>query len=89
MEIKVIELTTTQQVLISQIEEIPAAVPGAPDCKLINPFWVNPLEGNITLEPFLNNVTKEDEFMMSSDKILTLADPTPTLLEKYQDLIKE
>ena len=84
-----IALTTTQQVLISQIEEIPAAVPGEPDCKLINPFWVNPLEGNITLEPFLNNVTREDEFMMSSDKILTLADPTPTLLEKYQDLIKE
>jgi len=27
--------------------------------------------------------------MMSSDKILTLADPTPTLLEKYEDLIKE
>ena len=89
MEIKVIALTTTQQVLISQIEEIPAAVPGEPDCKLINPFWVNPLEGNITLEPFLNNVTREDEFMMSSDKILTLADPTPTLLEKYQDIIEE
>ena len=89
MGIKVIALTTTQQVLISQIEEIPAAVPGEPDCKLINPFWVNPLEGNITLEPFLNNVTREDEFMMSSDKILTLAEPTPTLLEKYQDLTDE
>ena len=89
MEIKVIALTTTQQVLISQIEEIPAAVPGEPDCKLINPFWVNPLEGSITLEPFLNGVTREDTFMMSSDKILTLADPTPTLLEKYQDLTDE
>ena len=30
-----------------------------------------------------------DTFMMSSDKILTLAEPTPTLLEKYQDLTKE
>jgi len=47
------------------------------------------LEGNITLEPFLNNVTRENTFMMSSDKILTLADPTPTLLEKYQDLTDE
>jgi hypothetical protein len=27
--------------------------------------------------------------MISSDKIVTLADPTPTLLEKYEDLIKE
>jgi hypothetical protein len=26
---------------------------------------------------------------MSSEKILTLVDPTPTLLEKYEDLIKE
>jgi hypothetical protein len=40
------------------------------------------------LEPFLNGYTKEEEFMMSSDKILTLSDPTPTLLEKYEDLIK-
>ena len=82
-----IALTTTQQVLISQIEEVAAVDIGEPDCKLVNPFWVNPLEGNITLEPFLNNVTRENTFMMSSDKILTLADPTPTLLEKYQDII--
>ena len=87
MEIKVIALTTTQQVLISQIEEVAAIDIGQPDCKLINPFWINPLEGNITLEPFLNGITREDTFMMSSDKILTLADPTPTLLEKYQDII--
>ena len=87
--VKVIALTTTQQVLISQIDEVGAADIGEPDCKLTNPFWVNPLEGNITLEPFLNNVTREDEFMISSDKILTLADPTPTLLEKYQDLTDE
>ena len=87
--IKVIALTTTQQVLISEVVQVAAVDIGEPDCKLINPFWVNPLEGNITLEPFLNGVTREDTFMMSSDKILTLADPTPTLLEKYQDLIDE
>ena len=75
-------------VLISEIVEVGTEL-GEPDCKLVNPFWVNPLEGNITLEPFLNNVTRENTFMMSSDKILTLADPTPTLLEKYQDLTDE
>ena len=84
-----IALTTTQQVLISQIEEVAAVDIGEPDCKLVNPFWVNPFEGNITLEPFLNSVTKDDTFIMSSDKILTLADPTPTLLEKYLDFIDE
>ena len=84
-----IVLTTTQQILISQIEEVGAADIGEPDCKLTNPFWVNTTSGNTILDPFLNGVTKEDTFMMSSDKILTLADPTPTLLEKYQDLIEE
>ena len=44
---------------------------------------------NNVLEPFLMGVTKESTFMISSDKILTLTEPTPTLLEKYQDLIKE
>jgi hypothetical protein len=74
-----------QQLLITEIEEIGADI-GEPDCKLINPFIIK--EQNI-LEPFLLGITKQDNFMMSSDKILTLADPTPTLLEKYEDLIKE
>jgi hypothetical protein len=26
--------------------------------------------------------------MISSDKIITIADPTPTLVEKYEDLTK-
>jgi len=42
-----------------------------------------------TLEPFLMGYTKEDSCMMSSEKILTLVIPTPTLLEKYQDFTKE
>jgi len=82
--IKIIVLTNNQ-VLLSEIEEIGADI-GEPDCKLINPFIVTK---DKTLEPFLLGLTKQDTFMMSSDKILTLADPTPTLLEKYEDLIKE
>ena len=82
METKVVALTNNH-LLITQIEEVPAAVPGEPDCKMVNPFVVKP-EG--TLEPFLGNVTRDSTLMISSDKILTLADPTPTLLEKYQDL---
>ena len=80
--VKIVQLTTNQT-LISEIAEIAAVVPGEPDCKLINPFVVK--ENNV-LEPWLLNVTKDDIFMMSSDKILTLVDPTPTLLEKYLDL---
>jgi len=72
-------------ILISQIEEVGADI-GEPDCKLIDPFVVRKDQ---TLEPFLVGYTKQNTFMMSSDKIVTLADPTPTLLEKYEDLIKE
>ena len=82
--VKVIHLTTNQ-ILISEIAEIAAVVPGEPDCKLINPFIIK--QDNV-LEPWLLNVTKDDIFMISSDKILTLAEPTPTLLEKYIDLTK-
>ena len=82
--VKVIHLTTNQ-ILISEIAEIAAVVPGEPDCKMTNPFTI---KEDQTLEPWLLNVTKDDIFMISSDKILTLADPTPTLLEKYIDLTK-
>ena len=82
--VKIVHLTTNQ-ILISEIEESPAAVPGEPDCKMANPFTI---KEDQTLEPWLLNVTKDDIFMISSDKILTLADPTPTLLEKYIDLTK-
>tara|TARA_B100000287_G_scaffold70940_1_gene62362 strand:- start:410 stop:670 length:261 start_codon:yes stop_codon:yes gene_type:complete len=82
--VKIVHLTTNQ-ILITEIAEIAAVVPGEPDCKIINPFIIK--EDQI-LEPWLLNVTKDDIFMISSDKILTLADPTPTLLEKYLDLTK-
>jgi hypothetical protein len=72
-------------ILISQIEEVTSEL-GEPDCKITNPFVV---KKDQTLEPFLCGYTKQTTFMISSDKILTLTDPTPTLLEKYEDLIKE
>ena len=81
--IKLIVLTN-QQKLVSQIEEVGADV-GQPDCKLTEPFIVSP---DNTLSPWLVDVTSENVFMLSSDKILTLVDPKPTLLEKYQDLLK-
>jgi|TARA_A200000113_G_scaffold221068_1_gene232281 hypothetical protein len=69
---------------VSQIEEVGADV-GEPDCKLTNPFVLN---SDGMLESWLSNATRQDVFMISSDKILTLTEPTPTLLEKYEDLTK-
>ena len=82
--VKIVHLTTNQ-ILITELAEVAAVVPGEPDCKMINPFTI---KQDQTLEPWLLNVTKDDIFMISSDKILTLTDPTPTLLEKYIDLTK-
>ena len=86
--IKVIALANNHN-LISEIEEVGSADIGEPDCKLINPFVINTEAGHTVLEPFLASVTRETTLMMGSDKILTIAEPTPTLLEKYLDLLKE
>ena len=57
-----------QQSLISQIEEVGADV-GQPDCKLTEPFIVGP---DNTLSPWLVDITSENVFMLSSDKILKI-----------------
>ena len=82
--IKILALTN-QQTLISEVVQVAAIDIGEPDCKLVSPFIC---KEDGTLEPYLLSVTQSDTFMMSSDKILTMGDPTPTLLEKYIDLTK-
>tara|TARA_B100000508_G_C11214172_1_gene159127 strand:+ start:238 stop:393 length:156 start_codon:yes stop_codon:yes gene_type:complete len=51
----------------------------------VNPFV---FKDDKSLEPFLDGYSREKSFMISSDKIITLAQPTPTLLEEYQDITK-
>ena len=82
--VKVLVLTNNQ-ILVSQIEEVSPLDIGDPNCKLIEPFL---LKEDGTLSPWLIDVTNDNEFMMCSDKILTLVEAKPTLLEKYQNLIK-
>ena len=82
--IKLIVLTNNLK-LVSQIEEVAAMDLGDPNCKLIEPFVLGEQD---TLSPWLVEATSQNEFMISSDKILTLIDPKPTLVEKYETLIK-
>ena len=82
--VKVLVLTNNQ-ILVSQISEVAPMDIGDPNCKLIEPFI---LGKDDTLSPWLIDVTNDNEFMICSDKILTLVEAKPTLLEKYQDLIK-
>ena len=84
MEVKVLVLTNNQ-ILVSQLEEVAPMDIGDPNCKMIEPFLLNE-DG--TLSPWLIDITNDNEFLICADKILTLVDAKPTLLEKYQDLIK-
>ena len=86
--IKVIALANHHN-LISEIEEVGSADIGEPDCKLINPFVINTETGQTVLEPFLTSVTRDTTFMMGSDKILTICEPTPTLKQKWDMLVEK
>jgi hypothetical protein len=71
-------------ILVSQVTEVSADL-GEPDCKLIEPFVVVQSTGELV--PWCVDFTTQNEFMISSDKILTIADPNTTLLEKYKSLV--
>lgn len=74
----------TNQILISQIEEVASEL-GEPDCKMIEPFVIC---DDGTLTPWLLDYTNQNDFMISSDKILTIATPNSKLKTKYEDLLQ-
>tara|TARA_Y100001963_G_scaffold86337_1_gene119379 strand:- start:198 stop:401 length:204 start_codon:yes stop_codon:yes gene_type:complete len=67
------------------VEEVQSEL-GGPDCKLTEPFLIN---DDGTLSPWLLEVTTQNTFMLSSDKILTLVEPNSRLVKKYEDVISE
>ena len=77
-------LLENNQILISQIDEVTSEL-GEPDCKLIEPFVIC---GDGTLTPWLLEYTNQNDFMISSDKILTIATPNSKLKTKYEDLLQ-
>ena len=92
--IKLIVLTS-KEILLSEIEEVGAEI-GEPDCKLINPVVLHTTddkftieEGKVTLTKWLSSFTHDNTFMISSDKIITLADPAPQILKKYEALVNK
>ena len=68
-------------VLISEIEEVDAEL-GTPNCKLINPVVFESLE---KMKPLVE-ASKDTEFMIRSEDILTIADPAPEVIAKYIEL---
>jgi len=74
---------TNQMILIAEIDEVLADI-GQPDCKLINPCVIE--DGK--LSRWMSDLTVNKEMFMSSDKILTLVDPTPKLLNDYIQFVR-
>ena len=79
-EIKCI-LVDVDNVLISEIEEVDAEL-GNPNCKLINPVKFESLE---KMKPLLE-ASNDTEYMIRSEDILTIADPTQEVIAKYREL---
>ena len=86
---------TSKEILLSEIEEVGAEI-GEPDCKLINPVVLHTTddkftieEGKVTLTKWLSSFTHDNTFMISSDKIITLAEIAPQILEKYLGLVNK
>ena len=81
-----------QMILIAEIDEVLADI-GQPDCKLINPCVINDPHANERndmdgkLEKWMSDLTPNKEMFISSDKILTLVDPTSKLLFEYKKTI--
>ena len=69
-------------VLIAEVVEMDAEL-GDPNCKLINPFLFNSIDD---MKPWKSEITNQTEFMIRSEDILTIADPTGTVIDKYNEL---
>ena len=75
-------LLTNQTILISEIDEVLAEI-GQPDCKLINPCII--IDGKVS--KWIPDLTSNTEMFMSSDKILTLVDPSKHILNEYNKVV--
>ena len=76
-------LLTNQTILISEIDEVLADI-GQPDCKLINPCVI--IDGKVS--KWMSDLTPNTQMFMSSEKILTLLDPSEHILEEYFELVR-
>tara|TARA_B100000508_G_scaffold62966_1_gene49391 strand:+ start:277 stop:525 length:249 start_codon:yes stop_codon:yes gene_type:complete len=75
-------LIDVDNVLISEVVELDAEI-GDPNCKLINPYLFNSIDD---MKPWKSDVTNQTEFMIRSEDILTIADPSGIVIDKYNEL---
>ena len=74
-------LVDVDNVLITEIEEM-MVEPGEPDCRLVNPYL---FVSEDDMKPWVQ-ASNQKEYMVRSDDILTIADPTQEVIDKYIEL---
>ena len=75
-------LMDVDNVIITEMLQVDADI-GDPNCKLINPLLFNSVDD---MKPWKSDVTNQTEFMIRAEDILTIADPTGTVIDKYIEL---
>ena len=75
-------LIDVDTVLISEVVELDAEI-GDPNCKLVNPYLFTSIDD---MKPWKSDITNQTEFMIRSEDILTIADPTGTVMDRYTEL---
>ena len=75
-------LIDVDTVIIAEVVELDAEI-GDPNCKLINPYLFNSIDD---MKPWKSEITNQTEFMIRSEDILTIADPTGTVMDRYTEL---
>ena len=74
-------LLDVDNVIITEIEEV-MPEPGEPDCRLVNPYL---FVSEDNMKPWVQ-ASNQKEYMVRSDDILTIADPTQEVIDKYIEL---
>ena len=75
-------LIDVDNVVVAEVVEMDAEI-GDPNCKLIKPYLFNSIDD---MKPWKSEITNQTEFMIRSEDILTIADPTDEVMEKYNEL---
>tara|TARA_Y100001937_G_scaffold120147_1_gene176920 strand:+ start:223 stop:477 length:255 start_codon:yes stop_codon:yes gene_type:complete len=78
-------LVDVDTVLITEVIEVDAQI-GDPNCKLVKPYLFVSIDD---MKPWKSDITEQKEFMIRSEDILTIADPTDTVKDRYKELTSD
>jgi len=75
-------LIDVDNVVVAEVVEMDAEI-GDPNCKLIKPYLFNSIDD---MKPWKSDITNQIEFMIRSEDILTIADPSGAVADRYIEL---